>query len=1411
MELKTVGFTKTILFVLFCSFFSIAVNAQNKWDKMLQKADASYASGDYAKANKLLAKLQKKATKKLGNDHDYTAAVLMREAKYKVASGLLMHFDSLMAKAIVKSEAAYGKNNIEHIRNLIEATAIYLQYGHYVHAEEQLRDVKKMLKSNQRYEALLKPKTDLLNMRILTGQGFYRASLDLIQENEAYFLQRTATKASYVDTVSGKLKTRKLTATEELERFKDYAALLTLKSFTLNLRGDFLSADSAFTAASQWIENNLGKSSIEYVLNHVRSAEMLEKNGVEKLPKKMYEKSLALAKRKYTKSHYLTFEIYEHLLKSYLNDSDKTKYNNLRNEYAKAIKRYFKKNSLYYINLNTIELNAKLSKEKTANLQTKTINILSNNQSIPENHPKRIELLTFLYKVSLADKDYFNTLKYLEALVAVKKALYGESAPIHHLEKIQLANYYIDYTNKLTEASQIYQNSFEAIVKKEITFGHVAYVSILNHMARLHESNDQFGEASSVLDEALDATRAKYDNKDIEYGKALNQIAHLQLKIGAYEKAKVNIDESIAILEKERKDKDNAIYYAKALETKAQYLAINGFYDEAETEINRSQKIFSKTSNRKNDADLEAQKDLASMYIALGKYAKTETLLDQVIRNYKRLYGASSRKLINPHISLGRLRLIKGDYPEAEKIARRANVTAIKIFGESSTKTASSYILLSEINTAVGDYEKAEENIAKAIKIQKAGFGENHIELAKSLSQLALIKLYQEESSDAIENLIEQSKSIIENKLGRSNPAYAEALKKLASVYIREKRFEEAFQALERAKNIWESKAGRRNNINTASIYTLSGDIYYHQRKYKEAELSYEKARSLYNKFFSEKHPEYVKILSKLSKVYYMEGDAKKAKRYIEESLATYNDFIKKYFPALSEREKAKFWNTIKPDFEYYNTLAIKLSKDYKDLIPNVYNNALITKALLLNSSIKIRERIANSNDTSLKQQYNKWLEKKELLTIALSMGEEQLLENEINTNALSNAVEQLEKELSEKSALFAQSFETKNITWQNIANALAPNEVAIEMVRFRYFDHVFTDSVVYAALYVKRQIDKPGLSVIHNGKDLENKYFKYYRNSIIYKVNDTYSYKNYWQPLKTITGAFATVYLSADGVFNQINLETIPTEEGKYVIDNSNIVLVSNTKDIYLNKVKTNTTQKKKIASMFGNPNFYLSASSSGKISPLPGTEKEVEELRQLLIDKGWIADHYMQTEASEDRIKQLSSPKVFHVATHGFFSKNEEQKTEQDIITNENNAFQNPLLRTGLLLTGGGDVLDQTAFNYNVESGILTAYEAMNLNLDQTELVVLSACETGLGDLQVGEGVYGLQRAFMVAGAKTLVMSMFKVDDEVTQKLMVKFYRKWLESGDKRKAFIEAKKEIRNEYNEPIYWGAFIMMGIN
>ncbi|MDX1627214.1 MAG: CHAT domain-containing protein [Fulvivirga sp.] len=1401
-----------LIFLLSLAFFP--ANSQTKWDKQLAKIDKEYKEGDYEKANKKLAKFRQKLTRKLGPNNDYMAKVHLRYAKFSVAEGLLSVMDEIIEKGLLVSKDINGLKSETHALNQLEVADILLLYGDYVRAKSYLEQAEETLKNLDEYTDDIKAKIELKRAQILTGRGYYNESLAYIDDIIDHFRGRAVSKVSYVE--DGQLKTRRLDEEEYMDRLRDYAQLMTIKANTFRKKGVFKSADSAFSRAAVWIESNLGNKSIEYVRNQYLHGKFLVENGLLEFNSQTkdmrFDRTLNLLKKDHEESHYLAFDLYETILKWYLRHNRRAKYRNVKVEYERAIKRNFRKTSLHYINLETIEFDKELVKDQTTQIEAEVNKILATTRALPENHAKTLQLMDVLYRLALQKQNFSNAELYLSKIININKNLYGEDSPEYHLARIELAHYYIDYTDKIQDAEKIYQESFFGIVQNQIDTWHKDYVNILNHIALFYQITDQYDKAAETLNMAENASRAKFRDDDANYGVQLNELAELYLKIGDYQQAEENVNGAVAILEDKRKDERRVLDYVEALQTQARMKAIQGLFDEAESILEDAQKYQRRAESQAVFNELEAAEELSKLYITLGRYSETEEMLAVLINTYESRYGSNSRRLIEPLINRGKLELIRGEYTDAEKTAQRARDIATKIFGESSSKLAPALSLLAEVYTSIGDYEKAENNTLKALAIETTQFGEDHIDVASSTAQLGLIKFYQGQDLEEAEVLMNKAQHIIASKLGNRNPIFANIKTDLAKIYIPQQRYDEAFNALHLAENIWISKVGRRNNINTAGIYVLEGDIFYLQRNFDRAEESYEKAKKLYERFFNKNHPEYVRVLSKLSKVYYMEANFKKSKDFIEEALANHHDFIKNYFPALSEREKAKYWNTIRPDFEFYNTLAFRLNYQDDNMAGKVYNNALLTKAILLSSSIKIRERIMNSNDETLKEMYNEWLEKKETLTNVLSMSVQQLEENQIVPSELTTEVEALEKEISQRSQLFSQANENRRILWENVQNVLRPNEVAIEMVRYRHFNHIFTDSVVYAALYLKSRDEqkKPQVALIKNGKDMESKYFMNYRNSIIFKIPDQFSYDVYWKPLKDVVGNYSTVYLSSDGVYNQINLEAIPTPDGKYVIDNSNIILVSNTKDIYLNKTRTQVVQEEKRASMFGDPEFYLSA-SRGDIQPLPGTAEEVKELQALLDEKGWEIEAYTNQEAKEEQIKKLNNPKVFHVATHGFFTPEKEHKISDHIALSESEAARNPLLRTGLLLSGAGDVLRKTTFNYNIESGILTAYEAMNLNLDQTELVVLSACETGLGELAVGEGVYGLQRAFLVAGAQTLIMSMFKVDDEATQKLMSKFYQKWMETGNKRQSFIDAKKEIRTEYRDPIYWGAFIMIGLD
>ena len=167
--------------------------------------------------------------------------------------------------------------------------------------------------------------------------------------------------------------------------------------------------------------------------------------------------------------------------------------------------------------------------------------------------------------------------------------------------------------------------------------------------------------------------------------------------------------------------------------------------------------------------------------------------------------------------------------------------------------------------------------------------------------------------------------------------------------------------------------------------------------------------------------------------------------------------------------------------------------------------------------------------------------------------------------------------------------------------------------------------------------------------------------------------------------------------------------------------------------------------------------------------------------------------------------------IATHGFFLEDEKVIREtgfMQIMNNQNHSYINPLLRSGLLFAGANRAWKNEDVISDIEDGILTAEEISHLNLSQTDLAVLSACETGLGEVQNSEGVFGLQRAFKLAGVKTLVMSLWKVDDNATSKFMIAFYNNLMAGKSKLESFRIAQQTIRIEHKNPYYWAAFVML---
>jgi CHAT domain-containing protein len=214
-------------------------------------------------------------------------------------------------------------------------------------------------------------------------------------------------------------------------------------------------------------------------------------------------------------------------------------------------------------------------------------------------------------------------------------------------------------------------------------------------------------------------------------------------------------------------------------------------------------------------------------------------------------------------------------------------------------------------------------------------------------------------------------------------------------------------------------------------------------------------------------------------------------------------------------------------------------------------------------------------------------------------------------------------------------------------------------------------------------------------------------------------------------------------------------------------------------------------------------------QLCPLPGTAGEVREIYRLLKEHDWeVEDPYTEADAIEENVKRVHHPTVLHLATHGYFDE-DASLTDEGLFGRPAQPWQDPMLRSGLYFGGADRALRHEATVDATDDGVLTALEASGLNLHGTELVVLSACNTGLGDATSGEGVLGLRRSLQQAGARSVLMSMWSVPDAPTRELMERFYSNWLSGMDKHSALRSAQLEMKKQTSTPYSWGAFVLIG--
>lgn len=832
------------------------------------------------------------------------------------------------------------------------------------------------------------------------------------------------------------------------------------------------------------------------------------------------------------------------------------------------------------------------------------------------------------------------------------------------------------------------------------------------------------------------------------------------------------------------------------------------WYKWAEERFSATKSFIEANSLTNEIVYLRTLSNLGLIYLTQGKTAEADQYITQTLALSEQSLGKKSAAYIANLNNQAKLSQALGKYNEAEKEFDEALVLAQSFFGESMQKA----ILLNNkamLFQTVGRYNEAAELMKTAITSsskapRKALQGKKSFDNRKFQANLAFIYQLSGKFTEAEANFL-AIKKVFDTRGQTGNAEYAGLLNQLGILYIQMGKTDKVEPLFKKAKDVYRSRY-TEENIYYAKVTNDLGNFYRMNARYEEAEKQLNKALSIRETLLGINHPDYVRSQENLAILYW------KTNRY-DQAYITYRDvmdktidFINQYFPPMSEAEKTNYWDVTAPRFQRFFNFALEANSQLKYVTQDFFDYQMATKALLLNSTNKVKEAILRSNDKTLINDYLLWLDQKEQLARLYAYSKEQLKEQKIDLAALERSTNVMEKSLSSRSGDFSSGYSTQKLSYKQVSGLLGDTEALVDIVRVRGFGQDFTNESRYVALILKKGAELPILVTLENGQQLETRYSKYYRNAIQQKINDEYSYDQYWAKIEKEIQGKKLVYISPDGVYNQLNLNTLKKPDAEYVVNRYDLVIIGNSKDLISLKSKKVGVPKKN-AFLLGFPEY-----GTTEVPALPGTKVEIDGVSKILKTAGYQINQFMQKDATEKNVKTLKGPSLVHIATHGYFLQDADEGSGSVFGVNAENASNNPLLRSGLILAGTGKTITGRGgvdITSN-DNGVLTAYEAMNLNLEGTSLVILSACETGLGDVKSGEGVYGLQRAFQVAGADALIMSLWKVDDAATQLLMTNFYTNWIKLGNKQKAFKQAQLQLMTKYKEPYYWGAFVMMGM-
>jgi CHAT domain-containing protein/Flp pilus assembly protein TadD len=852
---------------------------------------------------------------------------------------------------------------------------------------------------------------------------------------------------------------------------------------------------------------------------------------------------------------------------------------------------------------------------------------------------------------------------------------------------------------------------------------------------------------------------------------------------------------------------------AKRLSSAAEQLYKAGKYHEAIPLAERALAIREEVLGKDHPVVAGSLMTLALLYQTKGDFAKAESLYVRVLAIAGKELGVDHPRVADLLNNLALLYLEKGDVAKAEPLLVRALSIREKVLGIDHPDVASSLNHLAELYRRKGDYAKAEPLLVRALAINEKALGADHPDVAMSLNDLASVY-------DA-----------------RGDYAKAESLY-VRALAIREKALD--------AEHIYISTS--LNNL--ATLYLVRGD-------YAKAEPLFVRALTIREKVLGRDHTSVATLLNNLALLYWATGDYSKAIAFQIRCNETDERDLLRNLASGSERQKIAYLNQNSYLTDFTISLHIRSAPADIDIRRAALTRLLRRKGRALDAMtdvIAVFRGRASSEDRALLDQLAETRSQRSNL-VNKGAGGDTVEQYSAKLKAFEDREEQLENMISGRSIEFrAQSLP---IALEEVQKAIPAGAVLVEFASYspfnskepkrekqfgkrRYVAYLLPSQgeSSWVELGEAKPIDDAVAALRKALRNKGRKDVKRLARAVDLRV---------MQPVRKLLGENHRVFISPDGALNLIPFAALVDEHGEYLVKRYHFTYLTSGRDLL--RLQTNI-QSKSAPIVMADADFDNSANinnngdsrkaanntkgvnarngsnraSDGRVGPklgdvefeplkrLVASAKEAREVNKTLNQ----ASLLLRSDATESALKQVSGPSILHIATHGFFLEEEVKpgsKTSESTRiavrrrsqSTQSVKLENPSLRSGLFFAGAN------TGKSGADDGVLTALEAAGLDLWGTKLVVLSACDTGVGAVLNGEGVQGLRRALVLAGSESQLMSLWPVSDAGTRELMIEYYRR-LKAGEGRSEAlrrVQLKMLANPKRSHPFYWASFIQSG--